>query len=175
MHNVNSLEYGAAAELLALLLSQAPGSPENLSLDENISGDTKAKILAGSAYWVAKSFSGTAHEKNCSAVWRMQYQGTRTVVCAPFLALERFMGEEGVPEEARDVSAVWQYPPVGSPANATRFKVVFCYLKAVTLKVFCQMRWLRSLEARGCKLEARGSRLDGGGWRLEAGSWRLEA
>ena len=122
---MNSLEYGAAADLLALLHSQAPGSPENLSLDENISGDTKAKILAGSAYWVAKSFSGTAHEKHLSAVWRMQYQGTRTVVCAPFLGLEKFMADNDVPEDMRDVSSVWQYPPVGSPANATRFKVVF--------------------------------------------------
>jgi hypothetical protein len=70
-----------------------------------------ALFLSG-AFWIQKGFTGAANEKSHLSCFRVAYQGTRTIVCARYLDIEKFMRGEGINESGS--MQVWSYLQTGT-------------------------------------------------------------
>ncbi len=61
------------------------------------------------AFYISKNFSGCANEKMFMSCWRLQYQGTRSVVAVPFHQLHHHMKSVQGHAAELDYAHVWEF------------------------------------------------------------------
>ncbi len=95
----------SGAALIELLNPLLP-PPEKIITPLSAKGDAKA-LFQMHIFHIGKNFTGCAHEKKFMSCWRLQYQGTRSIVAVRFDELYAHMKKVGCKE--LDYQHVWAF------------------------------------------------------------------